>query len=227
MQRSDSFTLNGTGPWLPLVIGHRGAAGEAPENTLAGLRRAHAVGCKWVEFDVRMTADGELILLHDDRLERTTDGRGKARKLSLAAIRRFDAGAWFDPQSVGEPVPTLCEVIAVLSELGLGANIELKSERGRRDNHRAGSDRPPLAIMAETSAGAADFELFSRGCRGRSRPRSGSRSWAAGAQHNSRAAAPCGGFRLCDHQCRSPASASGNRDRVAGSGIFCDGLHGQ
>ena len=129
MQRSDSF-VNGTGPWLPLVIGHRGAAGEAPENTLAGLRRAHAVGCKWVEFDVRMTADGELILLHDDRLERTTDGRGKARKLPLAAIRRFDAGAWFDPQSVGEPVPTLSEVIAVLSELGLGANIELKSERG-------------------------------------------------------------------------------------------------
>ncbi len=77
-----------------------------------------------------MTADGELILLHDDRLERTTDGYGKARELPLAAIRRFDAGAWFDPLFVGETVPTLAEAIVVLSELGLGANIELKSERG-------------------------------------------------------------------------------------------------
>jgi glycerophosphoryl diester phosphodiesterase len=130
MHRLDSRNPKGTGPWLPPVVGHRGAAGEAPENTLAGLRRAHSLGCKWVEFDVRITADGELILLHDDRLERTTDGRGRARELPLAAIRRFDAGAWFDPLFVGESVPTLTEAIAVLAELGLGANIELKSEPG-------------------------------------------------------------------------------------------------
>ena len=130
MHRLDSHSSNCTGPWLPPVIGHRGAAGEAPENTLVGLRRAHALGCKWVEFDVRLTADGELILLHDDRLERTTNGRGHACELTLAAIRRFDAGAWFDPLFVGEPVPTLHEAIALLAELGLGANIELKSEPG-------------------------------------------------------------------------------------------------
>ena len=130
MHRLDSHSSNCTGPWLPSVIGHRGAAGEAPENTLVGLRRAHALGCKWVEFDVRLTADGELILLHDDRLERTTNGRGHARELTLAAIRRFDAGAWFHPLFLGEPVPTLDEAIALLAELGLGANIELKSEPG-------------------------------------------------------------------------------------------------
>ncbi len=128
MQRLHSPTPKG-GSWPPPVIGHRGAAGEAPENTLAGLRCAHSFGCQWVEFDVRITADGEPVLLHDDRLERTTNGQGKVRELPLAAIRRFNAGAWFDPLFACEPVPTLTEVIGVLSELGLGANIELKSER--------------------------------------------------------------------------------------------------
>jgi glycerophosphoryl diester phosphodiesterase len=109
------------------VIGHRGVARCAPENTLAGLRRAKALGCRWVEFDVRLTDDGEPILLHDDRLDRTTDGRGKAARLPLAAIRRLDAGRWFDPEFAGERVPTLAEAVALLAELGLGANIELKA----------------------------------------------------------------------------------------------------
>ena len=103
---------------------------------LSGSGGPDALGCKWVEFDVRLTADGELILLHDDRLERTTNGRGHARELTLAAIRRFDAGAWFDPLFVGEPVPTLYEAIASMAELGLGANIELKSEPGTRSPRR-------------------------------------------------------------------------------------------
>jgi glycerophosphoryl diester phosphodiesterase len=118
-------------PDLPPVIGHRGAAGCAPENTLAGLRRASALGCRWVEFDVRLTADGELVLLHDDRLERTSDGRGRACALPLSTIRRHDAGSWFDPGFAGERVPTLGEAIAVLAELGLGANVELKAGRRR------------------------------------------------------------------------------------------------
>lgn len=113
------------------MIGHRGAAARAPENTLAGLRRAGALGCRWVEFDVRLTGDGELVLLHDERLERTTSGRGRARALPLAAIRRHDAGGWFAPAFAGERVPTLPEAIAVLAELGLGANVEIKAARGR------------------------------------------------------------------------------------------------
>jgi glycerophosphoryl diester phosphodiesterase len=114
-------------PAFPPVIGHRGAAGCAPENTLAGLRRAAVLACRWVEFDVRLTADGEPILLHDERLDRTTDRRGKAMRLPLAAIRRCDAGSWFAPAFSGEGVPTLAEAVALLAELGLGANIELKS----------------------------------------------------------------------------------------------------
>jgi glycerophosphoryl diester phosphodiesterase len=127
---------------FPPVIGHRGAAGCAPENTLGGLRRARVLGCRWVEFDVRLTADGELILLHDARLERTTDGAGRARTLPLSTIRRHDAGGWFGPSFSGQRVPTLAEAIDVLGELGLGANVELKAERG---------------LEAETGSAAADL----------------------------------------------------------------------
>ncbi len=116
---------------LPAVIGHRGAAGCAPENTLAGLRKAKELDCRWVEFDVRLTADGQLILLHDEQLARTTNGRGKAALLPLAAVRRYDAGRRFDAAFEGERVPTLAEAVTVLGELGIGANIELKAARGR------------------------------------------------------------------------------------------------
>ena len=116
---------------LPRVIGHRGAAACAPENTLAGFRRARALDCRWVEFDVRLTADAQPVLLHDSRLERTTDGRGKLSTLSLAAVRRHDAGAWFGPSFAKERVPTLEEAVTLLAALGLGANVELKATRGR------------------------------------------------------------------------------------------------
>ena len=116
---------------LPRVIGHRGAAGCAPENTLAGLRKAKELGCRWVEFDVRLTADGQLILLHDARLERTTNGRGEAALMPLATIRRYHAGCRFGDTFRGEHVPTLAEAVEVLGELGIGANIELKAAGGR------------------------------------------------------------------------------------------------
>lgn len=116
---------------LPPVIGHRGAASCAPENTLAGFRKAKALGCCWVEFDVRLTADAQPVVIHDDRLVRTTDGRGKVSALSLAAVRRHDAGTWFHPSYAGERVPKLDEALTLLAELGLGANVELKATRGR------------------------------------------------------------------------------------------------
>jgi glycerophosphoryl diester phosphodiesterase len=116
---------------LPPVIGHRGAAASAPENTLAGVRRAHALGCRWVEFDVRLTADRELVLCHDARLDRTTDGRGRIAKLTLPEIQRCDAGGWFGAGFSGEAMPTLDQALRCCAELGLGANIEIKAERGR------------------------------------------------------------------------------------------------
>ncbi|TMJ42857.1 MAG: glycerophosphodiester phosphodiesterase [Alphaproteobacteria bacterium] len=116
---------------LPSVIGHRGAAACAPENTLAGLRKAQELGCRWVEFDVRLTMDKHLILLHDDRIERTTDGRGRAAALALAALRRCDAGAWYGPGFKCERIPTLADAMALLGAMGIGANVELKAVRGR------------------------------------------------------------------------------------------------
>jgi glycerophosphoryl diester phosphodiesterase len=116
---------------LPRVIGHRGAAARAPENTLAGFRLAKSLGCAWVEFDVRLTADNALVVCHDDRLERTSDGRGAISQMPLAAIRKFDAGSWFHRRFAGERVPTLEETVELCRELDLGANIEIKAERGR------------------------------------------------------------------------------------------------
>ena len=125
------FSAQFTGPILPGVIGHRGAAASAPENKLAGLRRAKALGCDWVEFDVRLTGDGAPVLCHDAHLDRTTSGSGPVSATSLAAIRECDAGNWFDPSFAGERVPTLDEALVLAAELGLGANVELKSDRGR------------------------------------------------------------------------------------------------
>lgn len=116
---------------LPPVIGHRGAAAYAPENTLAGFHAAKALGCTWVEFDVRLTADNALIICHDDALARTTGARGRISKLPLAKMRQLDAGSWFGSGFVGERLPTLDEVLALCRDIGLGANVEIKAERGR------------------------------------------------------------------------------------------------
>jgi glycerophosphoryl diester phosphodiesterase len=116
---------------LPCVIGHRGAAGAAPENTLAGIRKARELGATWIEFDVKLTRDAHAILFHDDRLERTTDGCGAVAVTSLAEIRRLDAGSWFGAAFRGEPVPTFEEALAACAELGLGINVEIKPCPGR------------------------------------------------------------------------------------------------
>lgn len=116
---------------LPAIIGHRGAKANAPENTLAGLRRAHEEGARWVEFDVKLTADGVPILMHDETLDRTTDGRGPVRARTIDEIRRLDAGAWFGKVFRGERVPTLVEALDLLAALGMGFNLEIKPCPGR------------------------------------------------------------------------------------------------
>ncbi|MGH7003648.1 MAG: glycerophosphodiester phosphodiesterase family protein, partial [Alphaproteobacteria bacterium] len=80
-----------------------------------------------VEFDVRLTRDGDLVLMHDDTVARTTNGQGRVLDLAAAAIQALDAGAWFGGAFAGERVPTLADTIALLAELGLGANIEIKA----------------------------------------------------------------------------------------------------
>lgn len=113
------------------VIGHRGAAGHAPENTLASLEKAAVLGARWIEFDTKLTADGHVILFHDDTLDRTTDGRGDVAETTLADFRALDAGSWFDPAYAGQRVPTLKEAMETLARLGLGAVVEVKASPGR------------------------------------------------------------------------------------------------
>ena len=113
------------------LIGHRGVAAHAPENTLASLRKAAEMGLLWVEFDVRLSRDGHLVLFHDEDLARTTNGRGRLGDHDLAMLKKLDAGSGFSFAFRGESIPTLTEAIEVLQAHGLGANIEIKSDRGR------------------------------------------------------------------------------------------------
>lgn len=98
----------------PLAISHAACKGHAPENTLAGIRAALDLGCDGIEIDVHCTRDGVPILLHDDTVDRTTDGSGDVRAMTLAEVRRLDAGArQSDGRFRGEPVPTLAETLAL------------------------------------------------------------------------------------------------------------------
>lgn len=91
------------------IIGHKGAAGYAPENTLVSLQMALDMGVDMIEIDVHMTKDGEVVVFHDEDISRTTDGTGKIHELTLAEVKELDAGSWFNPKFAGEKVPTLRE----------------------------------------------------------------------------------------------------------------------
>lgn len=114
------------GPQRDEVQAHRGASALAPENTLAAFRAAAEQGARWVELDVALLADGTLVVIHDDTVDRTTSGTGSLGDLTRADLDTLDAGTWFDPKFAGERLPTLEETIAVLGEVGLNANVEIK-----------------------------------------------------------------------------------------------------
>ena len=94
------------------IVAHRGASSERPECTLAAIGRAIEVGATAVEMDVRTSKDGVLFLLHDTTLDRTTDGKGNAAAMTIAELKRLDAGSWFDPDYKNERIPTLREALA-------------------------------------------------------------------------------------------------------------------
>jgi len=116
----------------PRIIGHRGAAGEAPENTLPAFQRAFADGAAFVELDVRGSADGEAVIIHDETLDRTTDGHGAVNDLSLAALKQLDAGYRFTKDAGATypyrgqriEIPTLAELFSFLPEAR--AIVEIK-----------------------------------------------------------------------------------------------------
>lgn len=108
------------------VIAHRGGGTLAPENTLAAIRHGHALGFGGVEFDVMLAREDVPVLMHDDTLERTTNGAGALAEASADELARLDAGSWRDARYAGEPVPTFDAAGQLCVELNLFANVEIK-----------------------------------------------------------------------------------------------------
>lgn len=163
------------------IIGHRGAAGVAPENTVVSIERAIRGGAQAIEVDVQISADGQLVTMHDDTVDRTTDGTGPVNSLTLEEIRRLDAGYHFTPdrgrsfpyRGTGVGIPTLDEAVAAAGRLPM--IIELKRRaagealgvwlRARREAHGdtnrfivAGFEREKVA----PAAGPADWRSATR-----------------------------------------------------------------
>ena len=134
------------------VGGHRGASAVAPENTYAAFEQAVAQGAEYAETDIRRTADGELILLHDATLDRTSDGHGPVSSMTLADVRRLDAGAWYDDAFRGERIPELAPFLRwIEARPGFGAALEVKASGGAPEVARLARDSPArerLAIYA-------------------------------------------------------------------------------
>nr|WP_321949174.1 glycerophosphodiester phosphodiesterase [Paraburkholderia sp. J10-1] len=147
----------------PRVAAHRGGGTLAPENTLAGLRTGASFGHKLVEFDAKLSADNVAFLLHDDTVERTSNGRGAAARMRYAELAALDAGSWRDARFAGEPMPTLAQVAACCHELGLAANVEIKPCTGRdvETGRIVGAETASLWMQAEKTAQAGMPPLLS------------------------------------------------------------------
>ena len=136
---------------FPAVQGHRGASALAPETTLAAFRKTIELGADGMEMDLQVTRDGAVVVIHDDTLERTTDGRGRVTDLSLAEVKRADAGVKFGPAYRGERIPTLGEVIDQVKACGnerVRLNLEIKFSEGREGQPEDVEERV-LAILRE------------------------------------------------------------------------------
>ena len=115
----------------PKLCAHRGAGKLAPENTLAAFRLGHAHGYRMAEFDVKLAADGVAFLLHDDTLDRTTNGRGRADALVWRELALLDAGGWHSPAYAGEPLASLAAVARWSLAQDAAVNVEIKPMSGR------------------------------------------------------------------------------------------------
>ena len=112
---------------MPLILGHRGAPVVAPENTLAGFRKAIEMGSDGIELDVHLSRDGQIVVVHDERLERTTNGTGLVAQKSLAELAELDAAAKFAGGAEVQRIPTLDQVFDAVGDACRLINIEIKS----------------------------------------------------------------------------------------------------
>lgn len=123
------FDANSAWPY-PTLVAHRGAGRRAPENTLASMRLGAAHGFKMMEYDVKLSKDGVAILLHDDSLDRTSNGQGNAADMTLAQLAEVDFGSWHSSLYAGEPIPALHAIAGYTLRNGIHSNIEIKPHTG-------------------------------------------------------------------------------------------------
>ena|ERR1700736_2894090 len=109
-----------------LVIAHRGAAGHAPENTLAAFKKSVALGATFIETDLQLSRDARFVAIHDPTVNRTTNGKGAVHELALEDLRRLDAGSWFGSEFLGERIPTLEEVLDFAKKHDVVFYLEIK-----------------------------------------------------------------------------------------------------
>lgn len=110
------------------IYAHRGSSGTHPENTIAAFKATAKLPVHGVEFDVHMTKDHELVVIHDETINRTSNGTGFIKDLTLAELKKFDFGSWYSPKFKQETIPTLREVLYVFKDTHHHLNIELKSD---------------------------------------------------------------------------------------------------
>jgi glycerophosphoryl diester phosphodiesterase len=108
------------------VVAHRGAGGEAPENTLAAVQAGMESGAQYLEIDIRRSADGAFVVIHDATVDRTTDGTGSVDSLTTSQLRALDAGSWFGPAFAGQRIPLLDEVLSAVVGWEGGLAVEVK-----------------------------------------------------------------------------------------------------
>lgn len=115
---------------LPSIIGHRGACGHAPENTIASFKAAGDMGVTCVEIDVKISKKSELLIIHDDTLDRTTTGEGAVESKVYDEIKLLDAGSWFSAEFSDATVPSLMETLEFLGDHNMTCNLEIKPSPG-------------------------------------------------------------------------------------------------
>ncbi len=139
---------------LPTLFAHRGASAHAPENTLASFELALSQHADAIELDAKLTADGEVVVIHDQTVERTTDGSGRVSQMTLAQLRELDAGSFFDIAFRGEKIPTLAEVFELVGQKTF-INVELTNYASLLD------DLPPKVCALITRYGVESRVMFS------------------------------------------------------------------
>ena len=142
---------------FPRIFAHRGASSLAPENTIASFAKAAEVGARWFEFDVDVIGDGSLIVIHDDKLQRTTTGKGGYYNLSFSDIRTLDAGKWFSDTYRFERIPEVADVISFANSANMGMNLEIKPCYGGTELREKRSRTSPLQLIRSRTPSASSF----------------------------------------------------------------------